>query len=1023
MPCDYEQIKNDNVRRRGEEFDDIGRWISEQLYTERTHFLYELLQNAEDALKKRYQTNKVQKISGTVKFNLYNDRLEFRHFGALFDEGDVRSISDVLKGTKVDDKTQIGKFGIGFKSVYAFTSSPEIHSGNEHFIIKRYIRPENVKPITNLADDETLFILQFNHKEMTQIEANTLISAKLRKLGLRTLLFLKYIDEIQWWIEKTGETGQYLKETIVHGNYRNVTLVGYSNNDEQSEEWLIFEKPVLVPDCKYTVCVEIGFKITSDLENGSSKIEKIKDSPLFVYFPTEKRTRFGFLMHGPYTTTTSRDNIRREDDPWNKNLIQETAKLLIQALLDLRDLKLLSVSTLLTLPIRIEDYSEDNMFYPIVDTVRSAFFNYELLPTDGKSYTKAGFAKLASADWLRRLLKGKQLKNLFETKEPLRWLCGDISRDKTPELLKYLREQLGIEEVTPDFFARKITVDFIKRESDKWIMNLYGNLLNRQALWQKGSGYHSQTGVLREKPIIRLSNNRHVNPFNFEGEPNAFLPTKNVSNYPFVKKSTIANRQSKDFLKKLDLREVGDREEIENILSKFYKDESPDSKLEEHLKHIKKFIKWYKQNGKLDIFENCFIFLDADQKRYYSADSLYIDLPFKETGLSALFNETNEKKSLWKGYRDLDGICEFTIKLGLIESLTIDKTDTWLNPYRRDLHIDYGRHTWHGRDEDYWIENLSDILKIKKVEISKLIWKTVSDANPCVLTARYRLNASCPNRNAPSRMIYELMEQEWILTRDGKFLCPCDVTKETLHEDFTYDDRNGWLSAIKFGENARILNESYQEKVENAKSIGIKDTELIDCFINIGQDPELKSYMFSHYKIYLDKKREKPIFPENTSIDPDRRIEKVGLQIDEAPNKDYQKRSRSIRTTKDSVDPQKWLREKYTNKDRQMVCQICKEEMPFKKRDGEYYFEVVEVLSRDHLPKEFESQYIALCPLCSAMYMEFVKSDDSALEVLKNQIINTDGLEVPVQLGDLNTSIRFVETHYHDIKTILKKQE
>ncbi len=41
---------------------------------------------------------------------------------------------------------------------------------------------------------------------------------------------------------------------------------------------------------------------------------------------------------------------------------------------------------------------------------------------------------------------------------------------------------------------------------------------------------------------------------------------------------------------------------------------------------------------------------------------------------------------------------------------------------------------------------------------------------------------------------------------------------------------------------------------------------------------------------------------------------------------------------------------------------------------------------------------------------------------MKNQhhaLKNSDGLEVPLELGELQTSIRFVETHHHDIKTIL----
>jgi hypothetical protein len=47
--------------------------------------------------------------------------------------------------------------------------------------------------------------------------------------------------------------------------------------------------------------------------------------------------------------------------------------------------------------------------------------------------------------------------------------------------------------------------------------------------------------------------------------------------------------------------------------------------------------------------------------------------------------------------------------------------------------------------------------------------------------------------------------------------------------------------------------------------------------------------------------------------------------------------------------------------------------MPFKKRNGEYNFEAVGIFSRNHLPIEHEAQFLALCPLCSARYKEFVK--------------------------------------------------
>ncbi|MCH7831938.1 MAG: hypothetical protein IIC55_03605 [Proteobacteria bacterium] len=38
----------------------------------------------------------------------------------------------------------IGRFGIGFKSVYAFTDCPEIHSGDEHFAIESFVWPKGI---------------------------------------------------------------------------------------------------------------------------------------------------------------------------------------------------------------------------------------------------------------------------------------------------------------------------------------------------------------------------------------------------------------------------------------------------------------------------------------------------------------------------------------------------------------------------------------------------------------------------------------------------------------------------------------------------------------------------------------------------------------------------------------------------------------------------------------------------------------------------------------------------------------
>jgi HSP90 family molecular chaperone len=134
-PVDYELVAQENVRRYGTEWPRIGGMLLADRYVERTHFIYELLQNAEDALRKRSGWSG----SRSVKFEQSKSSLRVSHFGKQFDEPDVRGICGISESSR--DLTAIGRFGIGFKSVYAFTDRPEIHSGAEDFAIEGYIRP------------------------------------------------------------------------------------------------------------------------------------------------------------------------------------------------------------------------------------------------------------------------------------------------------------------------------------------------------------------------------------------------------------------------------------------------------------------------------------------------------------------------------------------------------------------------------------------------------------------------------------------------------------------------------------------------------------------------------------------------------------------------------------------------------------------------------------------------------------------------------------------------------------------
>ena len=147
MPADYEQIRDENVARYG--WDTAVLDLLGHLYSERTHFIFELIQNAEDA------------GATALAFELFGDRLEVRHDGRPFTEADVRGVCGVGQSGKSGDLTTIGQFGIGFKSVYAYTRSPRVHSGAEHFRIDHYVRPSAVDPVDG-DSPQTRFVFPFD---------------------------------------------------------------------------------------------------------------------------------------------------------------------------------------------------------------------------------------------------------------------------------------------------------------------------------------------------------------------------------------------------------------------------------------------------------------------------------------------------------------------------------------------------------------------------------------------------------------------------------------------------------------------------------------------------------------------------------------------------------------------------------------------------------------------------------------------------------------------------------------------
>jgi hypothetical protein len=117
---------------------DRGIWnATVEKYADPTHFIFELLQNAEDAGATR------------ASFRLETDSISFEHDGRQFNRDDIEGVTGIGNTTKIDQANKIGCFGIGFKSVYVVTDTPAIHCRIEDqpraFTIRDLVVPELIE--------------------------------------------------------------------------------------------------------------------------------------------------------------------------------------------------------------------------------------------------------------------------------------------------------------------------------------------------------------------------------------------------------------------------------------------------------------------------------------------------------------------------------------------------------------------------------------------------------------------------------------------------------------------------------------------------------------------------------------------------------------------------------------------------------------------------------------------------------------------------------------------------------------
>ena len=603
-----------HVRYRSIWEDMIGR------YSDNAHFVYELLQNADDAGATHaefilYKDELIFKHNGTRKFSISDpdNEEEDTKNGTLGDINSITSIGNSNKrvvNEKEDNKqgNKIGKFGIGFKSIFRYTIEPEIFETKFAFRIKNIMIPIPLDyDYPDRKEDETIFKIPFgipenNHLEIspcTPSKAFNEIKSKLLVLDYPTL-FLPNLQEIKFTIGDI--VGIYKKEILEHTKIEVDTfaekLAMTGGKTEKQHLWLFSRKA----DCgNYSV----GYFL-----DDKGQLKPV-DKPAFCFFPTKRETKLKFIIHAPFLLTPSREGIRA-DKKHNVIMIKLLAKLVADSLIYLRNFELIDDSILKIIPIKESDFdcSDDLIsFKPFFTTIKEKMETEEILPTRN-GYVSSKNAYWADALHLLDIISDKQLSELVYNPNA-KWIFTKINRNNADSDVKnYFSD---IKYLTEDKLLDKMDENFIESQPIEWFYTFYKWLSERTT---------KRIEDARTRPFFLDANYEAMATRDSNNKPLIFLPLEdNIGDYTVIHPDLLTNPETAKFListigiekpsrkdridnKILPLYEnhsVSDDTEYFKILFRYYNAECPIKEISTYLSELKEVIYFRALNEKFVI--------------------------------------------------------------------------------------------------------------------------------------------------------------------------------------------------------------------------------------------------------------------------------------------------------------------------------------------------------------------------------------------------------------------------------------
>jgi hypothetical protein len=361
--------------------------LATDLYNKDTHFIFELIQNAEDNaygelepslffyLAKHDPTNSPDTTGALI---IQNNEVGFS-------SKNVSAICAVGKTTKSKMNGYIGEKGIGFKSVFRVTSIPHIFSKGYWFCLPeldketgfRYIVPQWISPPPNEAIlNQTTIILPLD-KDGFGYER---IEQMLKELRPETILFLSKIKRIK--IETDTGYKLSISKDDSEAPFVQLLIEGERDSELISESlgFLLytqnFDKPKNVKQEKReginTRDVSIAFPLGEGMQ-GAGKV--------FAYLPLELDSGLPFVINADFILTSSREDFHR-DNPWNQWLRDCVTTAFVNAFAEWVDIERYRARIFAFIPLQ----AHIDFLKPIVQSIQNELKNCSVIPTEPEGH-------------------------------------------------------------------------------------------------------------------------------------------------------------------------------------------------------------------------------------------------------------------------------------------------------------------------------------------------------------------------------------------------------------------------------------------------------------------------------------------------------------------------------------------------------------------------------------------------------------------------------------------------------------